>query len=174
MLIAADILAFYAKTEEVAAQIVADHRGTGITRRWCFAVWAGLPSIASGAGSLTAMVFNCVEYRFDSPMDRIERTRKFTMFHPDAPECWPSGSMRLLWTPGPGGGSEGRIGFFLHVGNRISESWGVLSGWRDRNLVRAIDTARADIQAKRRYPTGECDGWMDDYRASDDMGYWAA
>jgi hypothetical protein len=173
VLVAADFLKFYDEAEEIATRIVADHHGSGTTRSWCFAVWAGPPSIASGAGSLTAMVFACVEYRFTSPMGRIDRTRKFTMFHPDAAECWPSGNMRLLWTPGPGAASEGRIGFFLHVGNRISESWGVLSGWRDRNLVRAVDSARAEIRRRRRYPTNEHDGWIDDYRQSDDMGYWA-
>lgn len=174
-----EVMNFYAKSEEVALGIAADHgAGPGsVERRWCFGLWVAPPTLASGAGQLTHQVYFCVEYGFATPRAEVARTRRLTLFRPDGMEGWPAGQMRILTGPArPGAvGCTGRVGFFLHVGNRMAERWGFLSGRRERSLARTLARAEAAIEAAASpIPTVYEEGWMAAFRNGYDLGVWAA
>lgn len=174
-----EVMRFYDKSEEVALGIAADHGAdpASVERRWCFGLWVAPPTLASGAGQLTHQIYFCVEYTFGSPRPEVARTRWLTLFRPDGMEGWPAGQMRVLTDPPRLGatGCTGRVGFFLHVGNRMAERWGVFSARRERSLARTLARAEAAVEAaKGPIPTVYEEGWMAAYRNGHDLGIWAA
>ena len=114
----------------VGSEIAADHGAAFVD------VTVGMyddyrpPSISSGAGEPTLAVFIPVAVTFEAKTFPVKRTRKFTIYHPtEGKEVWPSARMVV---------TDDGCFFELHVGNRLSEAWGILAPWREKNLLQAL------------------------------------
>lgn len=125
-----EIQRFISDSTKVGSQIARDHGATGVEIRLGWYIDHLPPSIASGVGALTEalMVSNFVGFE---PASRpVRRTRKFTIYHPEkGQEIWPGANMEV---------SETNCFFQLHVGNAMSQGWGVFANWRNNNLNRVL------------------------------------